>query len=400
MQNRASTHAPIDRLGQVTPPSPRRILLSSGSFDHIIDGVTLTLNRLVRHLEADGFEVMVVAPSVDEPAMAASGRFVELPSVPLPGRGEYRLGTIMPPSTRRQIEQFDPQLVHVATPDLIGRWLTGFARRRSIPLVTTYHTDFRSYLRYYNLEGLEALLDAYLRYFYRRCDLVCVPSRSMADSLCERGIEGRMRIWGRGVEVDRFSPDHRSDRWREGIGADEATTIVNYTGRLVLEKNVEFLPRVAARLRASGLSWRMVIVGEGPARVELERAMPEAIFTGHLEGEDLARAYASSDVFCFPSTTETFGNVVLEAMASGLPVVACRATGSNDLVGPETGLLVPSDDPASMAEAVVDLAADARRRRRFGRAARLLAEGRTWDAVLDRMVDHYREACRVSRLRS
>ena len=376
---------------------PRRILLTSGSYHHIVDGVTLTLNRLVAHLEAHGIEVMVVAPTANPSPMEPTGRFCPVPSVTLPGRREYRVSTIIPPRLRREIARFRPDLIHVATPDFVGRWAMGYGRMRSIPVVATYHTDFMAYLGYYGLASLESTLLGYLRYFYRRCDIVCVPSRSMIDRLVDRGIDGRMRIWGRGVETDRFAPVHRSRTWRGGLGVDERVPVINFTGRLVLEKNVMALPDISRRLDNKGTPYRMVVVGEGPARARLEAAMPRAIFTGRLEAEALATAYASSDLFCFPSESETFGNVLLEAMASGLPSVAVAATGSADLVlENRTGFLTdPSDGADGLSSAVARLASNPDLRVRMSHAARAHAMSYRWETILDSMLAHYREASNI-----
>ena len=372
---------------------PHRVLLYTGSYNHIVDGVTLTLNRLVDYLEREGIEVLVVSPTSKEPKIDHAGRHIAIPSIPLPGREEYRIATFIPPGVRREITRFRPGLVHVATPDLPGRWAMSYARRHAIPLVTTYHTDFSAYLDYYRLGRLEGVLAGYLRYFYRRPELVCVPSRSMIEELNRRGVEGRMRVWGRGVDDTRFTPERSSGEWRSGIGADSGTVIINYTGRLVSEKNVMIMPEISRHLQKQGIRHRMIVVGDGPAREELQQRMPHGIFAGHLDGEDLAVAYASSDIFLFPSATETFGNVVLEAMASGLPVVAADATGSRDLVTHQrTGLLAPVDRESHLLEHVETLARDAETRRAMGRAGYEASTSYRWEAILGKMLDYYAEA--------
>lgn len=373
--------------------TPRRVLLFSGSYNHITDGVTLTLNRLVSYLESQGIEVLVVAPTTDEPTLEHAGELMPVPSVPVPGRGEYRFATILPLQIRNRITRFQPDLVHVATPDLIGRWAMSYARRKGIPVVATYHTDFVSYLGYYHLDSLEPLLLSYLRYFYRRCELVCVPSQSMIDKLRSRGVEGNMRVWGRGVETDRFNPRQRSVKWRRGLGVADGVPMITYVGRLVWEKNVRNLVDVSHGLSERRVPHRIMIVGDGPAREELATLLPEAIFTGHLDGKALARAYASSDIFFFPSTTETFGNVVLEAMASGLPCVCVRATGSSDLVEHRrNGYLIEPGEIDGLVEATEGLAIDATLREEMGRRSLELAHAYRWETLMARMVEYYREA--------
>lgn len=379
---------------------PRRVLLYSGSFNHIVDGVTLTLNRLVAYLEERGTEVMVVSPTSSRPEIQHAGELVPAPSIPVPGRTEYRIGTIIPPSVRRKIAQFRPEIIHIATPDLLGRWTMGYGRRHGIPIVSTYHTDFSSYLSYYGLTRLQGLLHSYLRYFYRRCDVICVPSRSMVDELSRRGVDGRMRIWERGVDTDRFSPDHRSARWRRSYGIPDGVPVINFTGRLVREKNPDRLVEVTRRLRSQQIPHRLLIVGDGPARAELEEQMPDAIFTGHLDGSELATAYASSDLFLFPSTTETFGNVILEAMASGLPSVCIDATGSRNLVSHAvTGFLAADSDREAMHHYIRSLITEESLRHGMGTNARNAALGYGWERVLHRMTGYYAEASRMGERR-
>lgn len=372
---------------------PRRVLLFSGSYNHITDGVTLTLNRLVAYLESQGTEVLVVAPTTEDPELRHAGTLAPVPSLPVPGRGEYRIATILPPAVRNRIARFRPEIIHVATPDLIGRWALGYARRKGIPVVATYHTDFISYLGYYGLEFLETLMLSYQRYFYRRCELICVPSRSMIEKLRARGLEGEMRVWGRGVETDRFNPERRSVKWRRGLGVADGVPMITYVGRLVWEKNVRLMVDLSQGLRQRRVPHHIMVVGEGPAREELEGLLPEATFTGHLDGTDLARAYASSDIFFFPSETETFGNVVLEAMASGLPCVCVRATGSRDLVDHgRNGFLVPSDDLQGLVERVESLAVDPTLCEEMGNRSLALAHEYRWEALMKKMMEYYAEA--------
>ena len=384
------------RRGSTLVEGPRRVLLYSGSYNHITDGVTLTLNRLVAYLESIGIEVLVVAPTSRNPELDHAGTLVSAPSIPAPGRSEYRVGTIITPALRHRMTSFKPDIIHVATPDLLGRWTMRFARRKEIPLVTTYHTDFSSYLKYYNLDFLENWLLGYLRYFYRQCDIVCVPSQSMIDELRGRGIEGNIRIWARGVETDRFSPLHRSVEWRRQMGVADGIPLITYVGRLVQEKNVHLLIETHKRLKQQQIPHKLMIVGEGPERERLQEALQDQIFTGHLNGKDLARAYASSDIFFFPSTTETFGNVVLEAMSSGLPSVCSVATGSSDLVVDGiTGFLSPIDQFEIMTEHIAELVIDPVLREAMGRNARFEAEKYRWEIILGKMLDYYKEAAQT-----
>lgn len=375
-----------------------RVALFSGAYDHIADGVSLTLNRLVAHLEGQGAHVRVFAPTVDRPALEAPGELDPVPSFPMPGRGEYRISLRLPSDQMARLESFQPDIVHLATPDLPGRQVLGWAKSRGIPVISTYHTHFTSYLSYYNLGWTERLVWQYLRRFYGRCDLTLVPSRSMADVLEEHGISEGVRIWRRGVELDRFHPDYRDLAWRRSLAISDEDVVVTLVSRLVLEKGLGVFADTVNQVSASGLRVKCLVVGEGPAREFLQEQLPEAVFLGHQTGEDLSRAYASSDVFVFPSYTETFGNVTLEAMASGLPAVCADATGSRSLVvSGRTGFLAPPENVDVFAAHVERLVTDSRLRAEMSAAARAEAARYAWPRVLDFAVGQYEELLRNSR---
>ncbi|WP_263784747.1 glycosyltransferase family 4 protein [Salinibacter grassmerensis] len=373
--------------------SSRRIALFAGAYTHIADGVSLTLNRLVRHLEQQGAEVRVFAPTVDDPAIEDhAGTLTSVPSLPVPGRSEYRLSLGLTPSVQDALDDFAPTLYHIATPDLLGHNALQHAQDTGTPVVASYHTHFSSYLKYYHLDLLETPVWSYLRSFYNQCRQVYVPTHAMAEVLRGHGIDSDLRLWPRGVNTDRFAPGHRSGGWRRahGIGDDEA--VVAFVSRLVWEKGLDVYADVIDRLERQDVPHHSLVVGDGPAREELEARLPNTTFTGFLDGTDLAEAYASSDVFLFPSDTETFGNVTLEAMASGLPTVCADAAGSRDLVNDgTTGRLCSPGRVDAFTEAARTLIVDDVRRDRMGTAARKRAQDFTWPAVLNRMSRYYDE---------
>lgn len=370
----------------------RRVALFTGAYNHIADGVSLTLNRLVSFLQRHDTETLVFAPTVDDPPVNHAGTLVPIPSIPLPGRPEYRMSLGLPRSARATLKQFRPNVFHIATPDLLGYRALQLAERWEVPVVASYHTHFSSYLKYYGFGALENVMWSYLQRFYSRCRHVYVPSPSMADVLRSHGINDGLRLWTRGVDTSRFNPSRRSPEWRRSLGIRDDAVLVSFIGRVVWEKGLRVFAEVIQNLEARGIPHRSMIVGEGPALAELMERLPATIFTGYLEGTALARAYASSDVFLFPSDTETFGNVTLEAMASGLPTVCADATGSRTLVEHgETGLLVPPGNARAFTEAVLHLVEDDHERRRMGRGALLRAKEYDWDAVLMHMVRCYDE---------
>jgi glycosyltransferase involved in cell wall biosynthesis len=370
-----------------------RVALFTGNYNHIADGVSLTLNRAVAYLERHGVAVRVFAPTIARPPLRHAGTLVPVPSIPAPGRPEYRVSLGLPRAARASLRDFAPTLLHVATPDVLGVQARGIALARGVPLVGTYHTHFASYLRYYRLGRLEGAVWRYLRWFYAPFAHVYVPTPSMTVVLREHGMSHNLRLWPRGVDTALFHPARRSLDWRRAIGIADEAVAVAFISRLVAEKGVDVYAAVLARLQACGLPVRGLVVGDGPARAAMQARLPGAVFAGHLEGEALARAYASADVFLFPSDTETFGNVTLEAMASGLPAVCAAATGSDALVSPgETGFLAPPRDAGAFLAHAERLVADPALRRRLGAAARARALAYDWEAVLARLLAYYGEA--------
>ncbi|NBB76052.1 MAG: glycosyltransferase, partial [Bacteroidetes bacterium] len=292
-----------------------RLALFTGNYNHIRDGVSLTLNRLVEFLEETGVEVLVFGPTISEPDLDHNGTLIEAPSIPMPGRPEYRITTGFSKESKERLESFNPDLVHIATPDPLGLRALRWSKKRGIPVVSSYHTHFPTYLKYYKLSLIEPVIWKILAWFYGQCRQVYVPSPSMAEILKSQGIDCNLKIWARGINMDLFNPGRRDQEWRSDFGFEKRDVVVLFVSRLVWEKNLRLFARVVNKLIGTHKHVKALVVGDGPARKELQEMMPGAIFTGFLKGEELATAYASSDIFFFPSETETFGNVTLEAMA-------------------------------------------------------------------------------------
>lgn len=368
-----------------------RVALVTSSYNFIEDGVALTLNRLVEYLLGQGINVLVFAPTTKRPAFAHAGTLIAVPSTALPGRPEYRLALGLMGSARRRLLDFQPDLVHIAVPDLLGLSALRFARGRNIPVVASYHTRYETYLKHYRyIAGFEKLARRYLHKFYGACREVYVPSQSMAEQLIADGLKDNFRPWPRGIDTAHFSPFKRSMEWRAryGIGRDEL--VILHVSRLVREKRLDTLIDALHRVRAMGLAHRAVIVGDGPDRSFAQARLGHAIFTGHLSGDELARAYACADIFVFPSDSESFGNVTLEAMASGLACVCADATGSRSLLRPgETGFLAPPGDAGAFASHILTLARDESLRKRMGEAARAQSHGFSWNETLARILGYY-----------
>jgi len=359
-----------------------------------MDGVSLTLNRLVEWLERHGVKVLIIAPVAEEPAMEHHGKLLSVPSFAIPTRKEYRIGYGLTEQLRQEIFDFKPDLFHIAIPDITGHSALKLAEQMNVPAVSSFHSRFDDYLQYYKLGFLESWCRKRLRAFYARCEHLYVPSASMIDELAARGIAGNMRLWTRGVDHLRFNPAKRSLEWRRAHGIADEELLIAYAGRLVAEKNMALMARVFSDLRSRDIAHRTILLGDGPEAGWMRKALPETVFAGFLHGDELATGYASSDVFFFPSTSETFGNVTLEAMASGLPSVTADATGSRSLVREgETGFLVPVEREDQMADRLVQLLEDKDMRQKFGARARELAKSEhEWESIFAGLLSDYKDA--------
>jgi phosphatidylinositol alpha 1,6-mannosyltransferase len=380
------------RNGLAVGNRPLRVALITSSYDYIKDGVALTLNRLVRYLEDQGVEVLVFAPTSATPAFTPAGAVVYVPSVAMPGRSEYRIALGMPQAARQKLKQFGPDIIHIAVPDLLGIRALKLARQLRVPAVASYHTRYETYLKHYwYLAALTGLLTRHLKRFYGACREVYVPSASMADAVRADGLKDYFRLWPRGIDSARFNPDKRSAEWRARHGIGPSELVILHVSRLVREKRTDIVAAALIRAEAAGIAHKALIVGDGPERAALQAALPNAVFTGALDGDELATAYASSDIFLFPSETESFGNVTLEAMASGLPCICADATGSRSLVVPGvTGFLASPGQEEEFTECIAVLARDDAKRKAMGAAARERALGFNWDTTMARILGYYR----------
>ncbi|MGK2911900.1 MAG: glycosyltransferase family 4 protein [Sphingobium sp.] len=367
-----------------------RIALFSGNYNYVRDGANQALNRLVGYLLRQGAQVRVYAPTIREPAFPATGDLISAPSMPIPGRGEYRVPFGLSPRLRRDLKAFAPNLVHVSSPDPLGHRALSWARARGLPTVASVHTRFETYPRYYGLAFLEPIIEAGLRRFYRRCDAIMAPSDSMAQLLRNQRMNYDVGIWTRGIDQDIFNPGRRNMEWRRSLGIADDTPVIGFTGRLVMEKGLDVFSDAIDQLQRRGVPHHVLVLGDGPARSWFENRLPDASFVGFQMGADLGRGVASMDMLFNPSVTETFGNVTLEAMACALPTVAARATGSESLVTDKvTGRLIRPGAISQFADALQHYCIDAESRTRAGEAGRAQAEHYGWDQVNQALVDTY-----------
>jgi phosphatidylinositol alpha 1,6-mannosyltransferase len=370
-----------------------RVVIVTESFPPDVNGVAHCALQTARHLVDRGHLPLVVAPATaagSGPDTEAPCPVVRVPSLPLPGYPQVRVAL---PSRRvaAAIAEHRADLVHLASPFVLGVRGMAAAARLGIPAVAVYQTDLAGYARTYMGVG-EATAWRRIRSVHAAADLTLAPSSAALHDLRAHGVP-RVELWPRGVDTVRFRPGNRDEALRRRL-APNGELIVGYVGRLAPEKQVELL---AGACGLKGV--RLVVVGDGPSRPALAEALPGAAFLGRRTGGELARVFASLDVFVHTGPFETFCQTVQEAMASGVPVVAPAAGGPLDLVAHgRTGLLVPPRDPAAVRDAVGTLAADPALRAAYGAAGRAMVEGRTWAAVGDRLIGHYGDVLAARRL--
>ena len=375
--------------------SDLRIALFTGNYNYVRDGANQALNRLVAYLQEQGAAVRIYSPRTDTPAFPSVGKVIGIPALALPGRGEYRAPLYIPTSVKRDIAAFAPTHFHIASPEVLGHRAVTLARKVGRPVIASVHTRFETYPRYYNAAFLEPLFETMLRRLYRRCDAIFAPSESMATLLREQRMNDHVGTWSRGIDAALFNPGARDLGWRRGLGIADEEPVVGFVGRLVMEKGLDVFADAVRVLAARGVRHRVLVVGEGPARGWFSDALPDAIFAGFQKGADLGRAVASLDMLFNPSVTETFGNVTLEAMATGLPVVAARATGSTSLVAHGvSGALVEPGDAEAFADALQLYCEDTQARRAAGDAGLAASRRYSWDAVNAKLVEGYLEVGR------
>ncbi len=345
----------MDIRHDLAPPARvLRIALVTETYAPEINGVAMTLQRLVRGLRERGHEVDVIRPRLPGGEGEAA---LAVPSLPIPGYAELRFGL---PAGRRLGRYFDqrrPDVIYVATEGPLGASASKAARRWGIPVVSGFHTQFQQYARHYRIGFLQPLVMAWLRRFHRHTALTLVPDADLCRRLEAEGF-GRVAVLPRGVDGERFDPRRRDPALRATWNAGPRDPVALYVGRIAAEKNLDLFIAAVTAMRRAEPDLRAVVVGDGPRRAELQRRYPDLQFAGARTGEDLAAHFASADLFLFPSLTETFGNVVLEALASGLAVLAFDyAAAHRHICNGENGFVVPFGDRAAFLEAAVALAA-------------------------------------------
>lgn len=375
---------------------PLRAVFCTDTYLPQVNGVSVVTALSVQGLQERGWECSVVVPQY--PQRAPLDRQIActtLPSCALPLYPDVRLSLPNVQRVNRAVHSWKPHIVHAQTEFIIGRLGARAARRRQIPVVTSYHTDFGQYASAYRMGALRDPINRSLTRFHQRAARTYTPSEPSADELRRMGVRN-VEVWGRGVDVDMYSPDKRSQALRDSFGIGEDDILLLHVGRLAAEKGVDRILEAFRRAcaRRPDVCVKLVIAGVGPKDEELRASAPENCqFLGHRDrATELPTLYASADAFLFASTTETLGLVILEAMASGLPVIAAPAGGVIDnLEHAVNGIAYDPEEIAQFADAVEQLMVDPVARARLGKGARATAERRSWQQELDRLDESYRE---------
>lgn len=369
-----------------------KVALVAESFLPHSNGVTNSLLRVIDHLASRGDEAMVIAPESkgsQGPVRYGIASITRLPAMGWPGYRDVRVALSGVGKISRVLEDYEPDIVHLASPFTLGWTAVRAANELDLPCVAIYQTEIPSYADRYGMGWGEGILWNRVLNIHERADLTLAPSTYAMRQLEQLGVP-RLRLWPRGVDAERFHPSKRSATLRSNW-APHGEVIVGYVGRLAAEKRVEDLARLAA---VDGVS--VVIIGEGPSHEKLKALLPDAHFLGFLTGEDLAQAVASFDLFVHCGELETFCQTIQEALASGVPVVAPRRGGPIDLVDHgETGFLYTPGQLDEMVNYVTALVEDTELRERFAAHSRMSVEGRTWEKVCDGLMAYYAEATRI-----
>ena len=366
-----------------------RIAIFTDTFYPDINGVARTLKRLTTFLEDQNITFKIFAPDSTSKEYVSSHihRFKSLSFFLYP---ECRLAFPNLLEIKSELQSFSPDLIHVATPFNIGICGVYFSKKLNIPLVASYHTNFDDYLQYYNLPFLSKVHWKYMHWFHRTCKKIFVPSPATFQLLKQHGFTN-LELWPRGVDCQLFHP-HYDKSAVKGLYCPQGGFLLTYVGRLAPEKDLETLLAVAKSMPSDinqKIQW--LIIGDGPLREELGTQAPANMtFTGYLSGGRLAEAYAASDLFVFPSPTETFGNVVLESLASGTPVIGAKSGGVQSIISVgETGLLCKPGDVQEFTGAILQLLTNNRLREQMGGAGRNYALTQSWDHILENLIYQY-----------
>ncbi|HVO73494.1 MAG TPA: glycosyltransferase family 1 protein [Ignavibacteriaceae bacterium] len=366
-----------------------KIAYFAGSMKPGHDGVTRVLYKLIEALNERNIENIFFSPIIPEEEIQPT-RMFEIPSVTFPLYKDYKFPVALQKSFESRLNEFKPDLLHINSPCPLGFAAVKYGLRHNVPVVATYHTHFASYAKYYKVKALESVSWNYFRIIYNSCEMVYVPSKPILEELRSHGL-ANLQYLPHGVDNKIFNPFFYSDEWRNKRGISDKKILL-FAGRLVWEKDLKTLADTYKIITQKRNDVKFVLAGDGPVKSELQALMPDALFLGHLSGSDLSAAFASSDIFVFPSTTETFGNVTLEAMASGIVPVCAREGGAYGIIEEnKTGLIANPRDAKDFAGKIEFLLDNPLLRKKMSMDCFNYAKEQSWEKIFERLFSSYEE---------
>ena len=381
------------QLESLRPAKPSwRIAYITETFPPDINGVALTVAKTVETLRARGHEIQLIRPrNANDPAGRGSDPMQEflVRGAPIPLYKQLKLGL---PAKRALVQLWSrrrPDLVHIATEGPLGWSALQAARKLKLPVCTDFRTNFHAYSQYYGLGWLKGAIFSYMKKFHNIAHCTMVPTLETYEQLQSMGFD-RLQVVARGVDTELFSPNRRSDFLRNQWGASPSTLVLLSVGRLAAEKNLDLVVQSYRQIRSYVKDCKLVFVGDGPYRATLQSQCSDAVYAGFRTGSDLANHYASADLFLFPSLTETFGNVTLESLSSGLPTVAFEHAAARELViSGQHGLLADAKDPNHFISQAIKISVDSNLRIQLKSQARLRALDMGWSSIAEKLEDVY-----------
>ncbi|MFK3958036.1 glycosyltransferase family 4 protein [Guptibacillus hwajinpoensis] len=376
-----------------------KLALFTDTYYPQVNGVSRTLGKLTRYMDRQHVDYMLFAPNCQEDDDLFSSNIHRFTSMKFFLYPECRIALPNLSLIRNQLQDFQPDLLHVATPFNIGMCGLHYGKKNNIPMVASYHTNFDDYLKHYHLEWLSPFMWKYLTWFHQPFSTTFIPSNETRNRLKGKGFKN-LKLWRRGVDCEQYSPIRKNHSLRERYNIQEKYILL-FVSRLAPEKNLETLQKIMWKLPEQlKQQTRWLIVGDGPALPHIQENVPNNVtLTGYKEGKELAELYATSDLFIFPSATETFGNVALESLASGTPVIAANAGGLSDVVtGERNGLFCSPYKEEEYIHAINRLLSDDTERRMMGYEGRRYALTQSWDAIFGRLVEDYEKTIGIKKL--
>jgi len=377
-----------------------KIALVTETFPPEVNGVAMTNERLVRGLLGLGHEILLIKPKRAEavPLVNESLQTLEVFGIPIPNYAGLKMGLPAPGQLENELDVYRPDIVHIATEGPLGFSALRAAIKLNIPATSTFHTNFQDYCADYGAAFAGRAMMHYLRWFHNKCALTTVPDQKLIERLAADGVEN-LKMLGRGADTELFNPARRSSQLRAEWGADDSTPVAIYVGRAAAEKNIPLALETWKQAQQSCPDLKMVVVGDGPVRRRLEKSWPEVHFAGMRYNEDLATHYASADIFLFASESETFGNVVVEALASGLVTLTYDyAAGRQFIQTGENGVLAPFGDSKALLELLRSILADRNSWPHIRKKARETAEAYPWSNTIERFAGLLERAMRPEQI--